>query len=71
MLMSLVQSCREHRVNPRLYLRDVLSVVSSTPKSKIRTLTPRSWKAREAEQERAQRTQDAIAKAVRSLTFGA
>ncbi len=70
-LMSLVQSCREHRVNPLLYLRDVLSAVSSTPKSKIRTLTPRAWKAREAEQERAQRNQDAIARAVRSLTFGA
>jgi len=70
-LMSLVQSCREHDVNPLLYLRDILSAVASTPASKIGTLTPKRWKAREAEQERAQRSRDAIARAVQSLTFGA
>lgn len=68
-LMSLVQSCREHRINPLLYLRDVLSAVTSTPASKMRTLTPRGWKAREQEEERAARAQEAVARAIQSLTF--
>jgi transposase len=70
-LMSLVQSCREHGINPLLYLRDALSAVSSTPTSKVATLTPKAWKAREGEQQRLQRSRDAVARAVQSLTFRA
>lgn len=68
-LMSLVHSCREHGVNPLLYLRDVLSAVRSTAPSDIGSLTPRGWKAREAEADRARRSQEAIARAVQSLSF--
>ncbi len=69
--MSLVQSCREHSVNPLLYLRDVLSAISPTHASKIATLTPRAWMAREAEEDRLQRSQVTIAQAVQSLSFAA
>ncbi|MCB9889582.1 MAG: transposase [Planctomycetes bacterium] len=44
-MMSLAQSCREHGINPLLYLRDVLHRISTTPQSRIRELTPRGWKA--------------------------
>jgi len=62
---------REHGINPLLYLRDVLFAVSSTPASKVATLTPREWKAREGEQQRLRRSRDAVARAVQSLAFRA
>ena len=40
-MMSLVQSCREHRINPLLYLRDVLNLITTTPHSRVGELTPR------------------------------
>lgn len=42
-LMSLVQSCREHGISPLLYLRDVLHAVSVTPASRVADLTPLGW----------------------------
>lgn len=68
-MMSLAQSCREHGINPLLYLRDVLHRISTTPQSRIRELTPRGWKAVGDEIERHKQGQDAIAAAVRSLSF--
>lgn len=68
-LMSLVQSCREHGINPLLYLRDVLNLVSTTPHSHIGELTPRGWKAVGERIERHKRSQDAIAAAVQALVF--
>jgi hypothetical protein len=68
-MMSLVQSCREHGINPLLYLRDVLHLISVVPASQIGTITPRGWKAVGAEVERKQRAKDEIAAAVQSLTF--
>ena len=68
-MMSLVQSCREHGINPILYLRNVLLLVSTTPHSRIGDLTPRGWKAVGDEIDRRKRAQDAIASAVRQLVF--
>jgi hypothetical protein len=42
--MSLVQSCKELRINPLLYLRDVLRAVATTPATEVQRLTPRGWK---------------------------
>ena len=69
-MMSLVQSCREHGINPLLYLGDVLHLISTTPQSKIGELTPRGWKAIGDKIERQQRAKDAIARAVQALEFG-
>ncbi len=68
-MMSLVQSCREHGINPLLYLRDVLQLVSTTPQSKVCDLTPRGWKAVGEQESRLQRAKDSIAEAVQSLEF--
>jgi transposase len=46
---SLVQSCRQLKINPFTYLCDVIERISTHPHSRIRELTPRGWKeAREA-----------------------
>lgn len=68
-MMSLVQSCREHGINPILYLRDVLHLVGTTPQSHVGDLTPRGWKAVGDEIDRQRRAQDAIASAVQQLVF--
>jgi transposase len=44
-LYSLVQSCKELKVDPAEYLRDVLMRLGTTPASRIRDLTPIDWKA--------------------------
>ncbi len=43
-LLSLVQSCRNLKINPREYLDDVLRRVMSHPASKIDELLPDQWK---------------------------
>lgn len=43
-LLTLVQSCKAHQVDPFAYLRDVINRVSTHPMSRIDELTPRSWK---------------------------
>lgn len=68
-MMSLVQSCREHGVNPLLYLRDVLHLISVVPASQVGTLTPRGWKALGAEVERKTRAASELAEVVRALSF--
>ena len=69
-LMTLVQSCKEHGIHPIPYLRDVLREVSSTPSSKVRDLTPTGWRRRQIERDQERRSQDAIAAVVRGMTFG-
>lgn len=69
-MMSLVQSCREHGINPLLYLRDVLNLITTTPQSRVGELTPRGWKAIGDEIDRQKRAKEAIARAVQSLDFG-
>jgi hypothetical protein len=44
----LVLSCRQAGVDPQAYLDDVLSLVSTTPASKIASLTPWAWASRPA-----------------------
>lgn len=43
-LLTLVQTCRAHQVDPFVYLRDVIGRVSTHPASRIDELTPRRWK---------------------------
>lgn len=69
-LMSLVQSCREHRISPLLYLRDVLHAISTTPSSRIAEITPRGWMLRQLEQTRAARVETTIDSVVRSMFAG-
>lgn len=44
-LYSLIGSCRELGIEPAEYLRDVIQRLGTTPKSRIRELTPIGWKA--------------------------
>ena len=69
-MMSLVQSCREHGINPLLYLRDVLHMISTTPHSHVGDLTPRGWKAVGDVIDRQKRAKQAIADVVQGLEFG-
>ncbi|RMF00786.1 MAG: IS66 family transposase [Alphaproteobacteria bacterium] len=43
-LLTLVQTCKAHQVDPFAYLRDVIDRVSTHPASRIEELTPRRWK---------------------------
>ena len=43
-LLTLVQSCKAHQVDPFAYLRDIIDRVSTHPMSRIDELTPRRWK---------------------------
>jgi len=43
-MYSLIAKCREHDVDPRTYLRDVLLRVGKV--SDVRELTPYGWKQR-------------------------
>jgi hypothetical protein len=54
-LLTLVQTCKAHQVDPFQYLRDVIDRVSTHPMSRIDELTPRRWK----ELRRAHRAQTA------------
>lgn len=47
-IFSLVASCRLHRLDPELYLRDVLRVVAQWPRDRFLELAPRSWAATRA-----------------------
>ena len=42
-LYSLVASCKRHKINPQLYLRDVIGRVKTHPQSKIRDLLPATY----------------------------
>lgn len=69
-LLSLVQSCREHGISPLLYLRDVLRAVSSTPASRVGDLTPRGWKRRKQEAARQLASRQTIDSVVTDLIAG-
>lgn len=43
-LYSLIQSCKQHSVNPVQYLRDVLVRISTHPASRVHELAPAHWK---------------------------
>jgi transposase len=43
-LLTLVQTCKAHHVDPFAYLRDVIDRVSTHPMRRIDELTPRRWK---------------------------
>ena len=43
-LCSLVQTCKHLRINPFVYLRDVIERVSTHPARLVLELTPREWK---------------------------
>ncbi len=43
-LLSLVQTCKNHGLDPFTYLRDVIDRVSVHPMSRVGELTPREWK---------------------------
>ena len=43
-LLTLVNTCKAHQVDPFVYLRDVIERVSVHPISRIDELTPRRWK---------------------------
>ena len=70
LLLSLVQSCREHGINPLFYLRDVLRGISQTPASRVGELTPLGWKRQQEEAPRPprpSRTDDVVDRVVREL----
>jgi len=46
-LYSPMLLCRQDGVDPEAYLADVLGAVNATPSSKIATLTPWAWGARQ------------------------
>jgi transposase len=43
-LLTLIQTCKAHQVDPFAYLRDVIDRVNTHPMSRIDELTPRRWK---------------------------
>ncbi len=43
-LLTLVQTCKAHQVDPFAYLRDIIERVSTHPMSRIDELSPRHWK---------------------------
>ena len=68
-LMTLVQSCREHGINPLLYLRDVLREIATFPAANVAELTPTGWRKRQQADLEARRSRDLIENVVRDLTF--
>lgn len=47
-IFSLVASCKLHRIDPELYLRDVLRVVAQWPRDRLLELAPKHWAATRA-----------------------
>ncbi len=43
-LLTLVNTCKAHQVNPFEYLRDVIERVNTHPAKRVEELTPRLWK---------------------------
>jgi transposase len=69
-LMSLVQTCREHRVNPIDYFRDVLVRISEPGSSaRVRDLLPANWKVAADAARRQAEARLAIANVVKSLVY--
>lgn len=69
-LMSLMQTCREHRVNPIDYFRDVLARISEPGSStRIRDMLPANWKTAANAAQRQADARLAIANVVKSLVY--
>ncbi len=43
-IYSLIETCKQHQVNPWAYLKDVLGRISTHPNSRIEELLPAAWK---------------------------
>lgn len=70
-LMSLMQTCREHRVNPIDYFRDVLVRISEPGSSaRVRDLLPANWKKSADAAQRQADARLAIANVVKGLVYG-
>jgi len=46
-VMSLVQTCKNLKINPRTYLEDALRKINNTPKENLHTLLPHKWEKTE------------------------
>ena len=69
-LMSLIQTCREHGVNPIEYFRDVLVRISEPGSStRIRDLLPANWKKSADAAKRQADARQAIANVVKGLVY--
>lgn len=69
-LMSLIQTCREHGVNPIDYFRDVLVRISEPGSSaRIRDLLPANWKKSADAAQRQADARLAIANVVKGLVY--
>lgn len=69
-LMSLVQTCREHRVNPIDYFRDILVRISEPGSSaRVHDLLPANWKVAADAARRQAEARLAIANVVKSLVY--
>ncbi|MCF6177262.1 MAG: transposase [Victivallaceae bacterium] len=42
-VMSLVQTCKNLKINPRTYLEDTLRKINNTPKESLYILLPHKW----------------------------
>ena len=47
-IYSLIETCKQHNVNPWFYLKDVLSRISTHPQSRIEELLPYNWQPQPA-----------------------
>jgi transposase len=47
-LMSFIATCKDHRIDPFAYLRDVLARISDHPAKRLTELLPTQWKAAHA-----------------------
>ena len=43
-IYSIINSCRMQKIDPFLYVEDILQRISDVPASKINELLPRNWK---------------------------
>ena len=43
-ILSLVQTCKNLKINPQEYLEDVLRRINNTEKEELFTLLPQNWK---------------------------
>jgi len=73
-LMSLVDSCKAHGIDPSVYLNDVLQEIRHDPGVDVSTVTPWAWKQRRDQDElrrhQRQQAQQQIANAVAGIING-
>jgi transposase len=49
LIQSLISTCKLHKINPCVYLTDVLQRISTHPANQVIDLTPRCWKEKFAD----------------------